>query len=95
MTVKKLDENRLEELKDFGAFVAECLPKYIQKVQIVTADELEFLIEPNGVLPTLAFLKDHHNCQYTILSDLTAVDVPSRTYRFEARFQLHLNQQNS
>uniref|UniRef100_A0A8B9UCE7 Uncharacterized protein n=1 Tax=Anas zonorhyncha TaxID=75864 RepID=A0A8B9UCE7_9AVES len=33
----------------------------------------------------LTFLRDHTNAQFKSLADLTAVDVPSRQYRFEVR----------
>lgn len=71
------------QLKDFGQYVAECLPKYIQKVQLTAGDELEVLIVPEGVLPVLQFLKDHHNAQFASLVDIAGMDVPSRPYRFE------------
>ena len=35
------------------------------------------------MVPVLQFLKDHHNAQFAVVSDITAVDVPSRHYRFE------------
>lgn len=81
-TPSHIDRSRLT---DFGAYVAECLPRFVQKVQITSTDELEVLIAPEGVLPVLQFLKDHHNAQFASLSDITAVDVPSRKYRFEVR----------
>ena len=73
---------------DFGLYVAECLPKYVQKVQVVTGDELELLIAPEGIVPVLQFLKDHHNCQFASLADLGALDVPSRDNRFELFYNL-------
>lgn len=85
-TIKVTNELVKQNLGDFGRYVAECLPKYIQKVQIATGDELELLIAPEGVLPVLQFLKDHHNCQFSNLSDLCAVDVPQRVNRFEVKF---------
>ena len=57
----------------------------MEKVQIAAGDELEVLINPEGVVPTISFLKGHQNAQFTNLSDLTAVDVPSRQYRFEVQ----------
>lgn len=71
------------QLKDFGQYVAECLPKYVQKVQITAGDELELLVVPEGIVPVLQFLKDHHNSQYSNLADIAGMDVPSRLYRFE------------
>lgn len=46
-------------------------------------NELELLIHPDGIIPVLTFLRDHTNAQFKSLADLTAVDVPSRQYRFE------------
>jgi NADH dehydrogenase (ubiquinone) Fe-S protein 3 len=33
--------------------------------------------------PVPSFLKDHHNSQFASLADITAIDVPTREYRFE------------
>lgn len=90
-TVRKSDEVQRTDLKDFGKYVAECLPKYIQKVQITSGDELELLVVPEGIIPVLQFLKDHHNAQYANLSDICGMDIPNRPYRFEAS---HLNYTN-
>jgi len=86
-TIRKIDEAKVEQLKDFGVYVAECMPKYIEKAQIAARDELELLISPEGVLPVVSFLTYHHNAQFTNLSDITAIDVPSRPYRFELIYQ--------
>ena len=71
---------------DFGVYISECMPKYVQKAQVVTRDELEILIAPEGIVPVLQFLKDHHNCQFANVSDIGAMDVPSRGNRFEVGF---------
>lgn len=73
------------QLTEFGQYVAECLPKYIQKVQLTAGDELELLIVPEGILPVLQFLKDHHNAQYASLVDIAGMDVPNRECRFEVK----------
>lgn len=75
-------------MSDFGKYVAECLPKYVQKVQISSGNELEVLIAPEGVVPVLQFLKDHHNAQFASLADICGMDVPSRHYRFEIIYNL-------
>jgi len=59
------------------------LPRFVQHVQITSTNELEILIHPDGVFSVMAFLKDHTNAQFSSLSDITAIDVPSRAYRFE------------
>ncbi|XP_053988178.1 NADH dehydrogenase [ubiquinone] iron-sulfur protein 3, mitochondrial [Hylaeus volcanicus] len=87
-TVRKPTTVDVESLKEFGQYVAECLPKFVQKVQITAGDELEVLIAPDGVVPTLSFLKDHHNAQFLSLADMTAMDVPGRLYRFELIYNL-------
>lgn len=49
------------------------------------------MIHPEGVIPVLTFLRDHTNAQFRNMTDLTAVDVPTRQNRFEVRM-LSLNQ---
>lgn len=82
-TVRKPDLVVRSQLKDFGQYVAECLPKFVQKVQLTAGDELEVLVVPDGIVPVLQFLKDHHNAQFASLADIAGMDVPSRPYRFE------------
>lgn len=84
-TIRTVDPIIRSQLVDFGKYVAEILPKYIQKVQLTAGDELELLIAPLGVLPVNMFLKNHQNAQFLSLVDITAIDVPSRKYRFEVR----------
>jgi len=36
----------------------------------------------------LAFLKDHHSCQFASLVDIAGVDIPAREYRFEIVYNL-------
>ncbi|XP_064486527.1 NADH dehydrogenase [ubiquinone] iron-sulfur protein 3, mitochondrial-like [Ornithodoros turicata] len=87
-TIRKPLELQRQHLQDFGRYVAECMPKYVQKVQITQGDELEVMIAPEGVLPMLHFLKDHHNAQFTNIVDIAGVDVPSRKNRFEVVYSL-------
>lgn len=88
-TVRKPSHVDVDHLTYFGSYIKECLPKYIQQVQLVAGDELELLIVPDGIIPTFTFLKDHHNTQFVNLTDITAVDVPNRQYRFEVSFTLY------
>ncbi|XP_026463931.1 NADH dehydrogenase [ubiquinone] iron-sulfur protein 3, mitochondrial [Ctenocephalides felis] len=87
-TVRKPDPVQKANLTDFGQYVAECLPKYVQKVQLTAGDELEILIVPEGIVPVLQFLKDHHNAQFANLVDIAGMDVPTREYRFEIIYNL-------
>ena len=75
-------------LADYGQYVGQCLPKYVQKVEVTNFDELEVMIHPDGLVPVLSFLKDNTNAQFTNLADLCAVDIPTRNNRFEARAEM-------
>ncbi|KYN06202.1 NADH dehydrogenase [ubiquinone] iron-sulfur protein 3, mitochondrial [Cyphomyrmex costatus] len=87
-TIRKPSHVDVDCLIDFGHYINQCLPKYIQ-VQLTAGDELEVLIAPDGIIPTFTFLKDHHNTQFVNLSDITALDVSSRQYnRFELVYNL-------
>ncbi|XP_074853352.1 NADH dehydrogenase [ubiquinone] iron-sulfur protein 3, mitochondrial [Carettochelys insculpta] len=87
-TVRRKDEVTQKQLCDFGKYVAEILPKYVQQVQVTCFSELEILIHPDGILPILIFLRDHTNAQFKSLADLTVVDIPTRQYRFEIVYNL-------
>ncbi|KHJ92633.1 hypothetical protein OESDEN_07471 [Oesophagostomum dentatum] len=82
-TILKLDEKKRTRLANFGRYAAECLPKFIQQVQFAAGDELELLIHPSGVIPVLTFLKGNHSAQFTNLTFVCGVDVPTRKNRFE------------
>ena len=86
-----MDPVARQNLTDFGQYVAECMPKYVQKVQLTAGDELEILIAPEGVLPVITFLKDHHNAQFASLADICGLDMPTREYRFEVCKLHHQN----
>ena len=64
-TVRKFDLEQRQSLTEFGQYAAQCLPKFIQKVQLTAGDELELLVSPEGILCVLDFLKGHHNAQFT------------------------------
>jgi len=76
------------KLLEFGQFVANSMPKYVQAAQVTEGNELEILINPEGIIPTLTFLRDHTNAQFKQLMDLTAVDWPSKPYRFEIVYNM-------
>ncbi|XP_038263682.1 NADH dehydrogenase [ubiquinone] iron-sulfur protein 3, mitochondrial isoform X1 [Dermochelys coriacea] len=87
-TVRPKDEVAQNQLCAFGEYMAEILPKYIQQVQVTCFSELEIFIHPDGIVPILTFLRDHTNAQFKSLVDLTAIDVPTRQYRFEIVYNL-------
>lgn len=87
-TVRPTDLITKQNLVDFGQYVGQCMPKYVQKVQITNGDELEIMIHPDGVVPVITFLKDHTNSQFVNVADICAVDIPTRKYRFEVGLRL-------
>ncbi|CAF1661377.1 unnamed protein product, partial [Didymodactylos carnosus] len=87
-SIMKVDVAQRKQLTDFGQYVAECLPKFVQSIQMTSTNELEVLIHPDGITPVISFLKDHTNGQFVSLADITAIDVPTRVYRFELIYNL-------
>ena len=63
--MRKFDLEQRRSLTEFGQDAAQCMPKFVQKVQLTAGDELELLISAEGVLCVLDFLKSHHNAQFT------------------------------
>ena len=61
------------------------MPKFVQKTQVTSHDELDILVHPDGLVPVMSFLKDHTNAQFENITDIACVDVPTRPYRFEVR----------
>jgi NADH dehydrogenase (ubiquinone) Fe-S protein 3 len=51
-------------------------------------DELVLYTAPSGILPVLQFLRDHSQCSFKSVMDITAVDYPSKANRFEVVYNL-------
>src|ERR1700712_1434801 len=58
-------------------------------------DELTIHIPPSGVIPIFTFLKYHTAAEYTQISDITAVDYPTKDQRFEVVYNLLSVRHNS
>lgn len=82
------EDAAVTQLSEFGQYVANMLPKYIQQVLMTQTKELELLIAPEGVIQVLTFLRDHTNAQYKSLADLTVVDKPEKPCRFEVHSKI-------
>lgn len=54
----------------------------------VYKDELTLYTAPSAIVPTLTFLRDHRQCQYKQLIDISGVDYPTRAKRFEVVYHL-------
>ena len=76
-----------ESLHTYGAYLMQTLPKFIQQISVLK-DELTLHICPSGVVPVLTFLRDHSQCQFKSVMDITAVDFPDKDKRFEVVYNL-------
>ncbi|XP_063616165.1 NADH dehydrogenase [ubiquinone] iron-sulfur protein 3, mitochondrial-like [Cydia splendana] len=87
-TLRKHDNATRQRLYEFGLYVAACIPKFVQKIQMTHTDELEILVAPEGMFCVLSFMAFHQNACFSQCSLVTAIDVPSRVYRFEVAYML-------
>ncbi|GBE78116.1 F420H2 dehydrogenase [Sparassis latifolia] len=85
-TITKYAETT-EALHTYGSYLIQCLPKYIQQFSVLK-DELTLYICPSGVIPVLTFLRDHSQCQFKSCMDISGVDFPERSKRFEVVYNL-------
>ncbi|KAI9859195.1 MAG: NADH-ubiquinone oxidoreductase 30.4 kDa subunit, mitochondrial [Vezdaea acicularis] len=86
--------SKSEPLHAYGQYLLSCLPKYIQQFS-VWKDELTIYIAPSAVIPVISFLKYHTAAEFTQVSDITAVDYPTRDQRFEVVYNLLSVRHNS
>jgi len=82
--VKDFDNVKYHE---YGQYLMSLMPKYIQQFSVYK-DELTLYTYPNGLLPALRILRDHSGSQFKQITDITAVDYPSRSNRFEIVYNL-------
>ncbi|KAL9132670.1 MAG: hypothetical protein Q9175_006155 [Cornicularia normoerica] len=87
-------QEKAASLHTYGQYLLSCLPKYIQQFS-VWKDELTIYIPPTSVIPVISFLKYHTAAEYTMVADITAVDYPTRSNRFEVVYNLLSVRHNS
>ncbi|KAJ7129999.1 NADH or F420H2 dehydrogenase [Mycena crocata] len=85
-TVEKYAETT-SALHTYGSYLTQCLPKYIQQFSVIK-DELTLYTAPSSVPSLMLFLRDHSQCQFKYLMQVTAVDFPEREKRFEVVYHL-------
>jgi NADH dehydrogenase (ubiquinone) Fe-S protein 3 len=73
--------------KSFVHVLTSMVPKWLEEIQVIR-DEIICIVPSWALLPFLTFLKNHTNTQFKMLIDITAVDYPSRSSRFEVVYQL-------
>jgi NADH dehydrogenase (ubiquinone) Fe-S protein 3 len=61
----------------------------------VWKDELSIHIPPQAIIPVFTFLKYHTSAEFTQISDITAVDYPSKDQRFEVVYNMLSVRHNS
>lgn len=76
-----------ESLHTYGSYLVQSLPKFIQQFSVLK-DELTLYTAPSGVIPVLTFLRDHSQCQFKAVMDISGVDFPEREKRFEVVYHL-------
>jgi len=76
-----------EPLHSYGSYLTQCLPKFIQQFSVLR-DELTLYVAPSALVPVLTFLRDHSQCQYAALMDISGADYPTRNQRFEVVYHL-------
>jgi len=80
-------QSKADDMHKYGAWIMGCLPKYVQQFS-VWKDELTIYICPTGTLPVFSFLKYNTAAEFTQISDITAVDFPTKDQRFEVVYNL-------
>lgn len=76
-----------ESLHQYGQYMMEVLPKYIQQFSVYK-DELTIYVAPSALHQTIEFLRDHTAAQFKQCQDITAVDFPTRDQRFEVVYHM-------
>jgi NADH-quinone oxidoreductase subunit C len=76
-----------EALEDLGEYLSGALPGDVTRKQI-DRHELMVWVERESIAKVLTFLRDDQNCQFKMLTDITAVDYPDRPERFEVVYNL-------
>jgi len=75
--------------------LARCVPLWIESIRF-EKNEWIISIAPQYILPFCTFLKYHTHSQYTMLMDITAIDIPSKKdKRFEVVYNLLSIQSNT
>jgi NADH dehydrogenase (ubiquinone) Fe-S protein 3 len=85
-TVEKYAETT-SALHTYGSYLTQSLPKFIQQFSVIK-DELTLYAAPSTIVPLMTFLRDHAQCQFKYLMQVTAVDFPEREKRFEVVYHL-------
>lgn len=84
----------IEALRDLGEQIEGAMPQSVTDVAVAYG-ELSVTVHAEQIIPVLTYLRDDSNCRFRQLIDLTAVDYPDRSARFDVVYHLlsiHQNQ---
>lgn len=83
-----------QALHSYGQYLLSALPAHIQQFS-VWKNELTIYIPPQSVPPVFSFLKLHTAAEFTQVTDITCVDYPTRSMRFELVYNMLSIRHNS
>ncbi|QND52691.1 NADH-quinone oxidoreductase subunit C [Phyllobacterium sp. 628] len=82
-----------EALNELSSYLQEKLGSSLQNVALAYGD-LSVEVDAAKLLDVLTFLRDDVQCQFISLIDISGVDYPSRTHRFDVVYHLLSPRQN-
>ncbi|KCV69493.1 NADH dehydrogenase (ubiquinone) Fe-S protein 3, variant [Fonticula alba] len=94
LTAKLYREQTEKHLKEFGQYLVDTIPRFIQGTYMHNG-QLTILTAPENITKVSEFLRDHTPAQYKQLADVTAVDFPMRSNRFEIVYNFLSHRFNS
>ncbi|WP_372837556.1 NADH-quinone oxidoreductase subunit C [Phaeovulum sp.] len=82
-----------EALKELAAHIAARRPNEVLATAVVNG-ELTVTVTPSGIAGFIEFLRNDSACRFSTLTDITAVDWPTRAARFDVVYHLLSMYQN-
>jgi NADH-quinone oxidoreductase subunit C len=76
-----------KSLQEFGEYLTSALPDTVS-ASVLAHGELSLMVQCDGLLRALAFLRDDPECLFKVLVDICGVDYPERAERFEIVYNL-------
>lgn len=83
----------LEALVDLEAHIKENLGDKLEETYIAYG-ELSVVAKLDSIIDVLTFLRDHPQCQFVNIIDISGVDYPGRAKRFDVSYHLLSPRQN-
>jgi NADH-quinone oxidoreductase subunit C len=77
----------MQMLEELGTKIADALPGAVRGWNVAFG-ELTLDAEGAEIIRVLTHLRDHPDCRFTVLIDITAVDWPQREKRFDVVYHL-------